>query len=229
MPPGCLRKLPGVRPVAPPDFPPPPPPRRRRASRSRPGPTPSACRVARLAPSPSRLRSEPLMPLKPALAAFHPKGPEPRAMRRVACPFCGHGFDISRKALSVRCPGCTRPLQFEDLALRGRVEGDVSTMGEVELTEPSEMIGRLVCTSPSIRSRPANSPRAPSPSNAARPSEASSPSTLGPRFQPSPAPSPAAPSSPSPGGSAPIASPPSPPSADTAGPFHGFREGQRPA
>mgnify|MGYP006276112299 CR=1 FL=1 len=86
------------------------------------------------------------MPLKPALAAFHPKGPEPRAMRRVACPFCGHGFDISRKAISVRCPHCTRPLQFEDLTLRGRVEGDVSTMGEVELTEPSEMVGRLVCT-----------------------------------------------------------------------------------
>lgn len=93
------------------------------------------------------------MPLKPGLAAFHPRGPEPRTMRRVACPFCSHGFDISRKAISVRCPKCTRPLQFEDLTLRGRVEGDISTMGEVDLTEPSEMIGRLVCTTFTNRGR----------------------------------------------------------------------------
>jgi len=85
------------------------------------------------------------MPLKPALAAFHPKSPEPREVRHVACPYCGKPFAISRKALSVRCPGCTRPLQFEDLSLKGRIEGDVSTMGEVDLAEPSEMIGKLVC------------------------------------------------------------------------------------
>jgi cytoskeletal protein CcmA (bactofilin family) len=47
--------------------------------------------------------------------------------------------------MSVRCPACTRPLEFKDLTLRARMEGDVSTMGHVELENPSEMIGRLVC------------------------------------------------------------------------------------
>jgi len=47
--------------------------------------------------------------------------------------------------MSVRCPACTRPLEFKDLTLRARMEGDVSTMGHVELDNPSEMIGRLVC------------------------------------------------------------------------------------
>lgn len=93
------------------------------------------------------------MPLKPALAAFHPRKPEPKAMRRVACPYCGHGFEISRKAISVRCSKCTRPLAFEDFTLRGRVEGDVSTMGEVDLTEPSELVGRLVCATFTNRGR----------------------------------------------------------------------------
>ncbi len=47
--------------------------------------------------------------------------------------------------MSVRCPTCTRPLEFKDLTLRQRMEGDVSTMGHVQLSNPSEMIGRLVC------------------------------------------------------------------------------------
>jgi len=36
-------------------------------------------------------------------------------------------------------------MEFKDLTLRQRMEGDVSTMGHVELDNPSEMIGRLVC------------------------------------------------------------------------------------
>ena len=47
--------------------------------------------------------------------------------------------------MSARCPACTRPLEFDDLTLRTRLEGDVSTMGHVQLAEPSEMLGRLVC------------------------------------------------------------------------------------
>ena len=85
------------------------------------------------------------MPLRPALAAFHPKGPTPKAVRPVTCPHCSCGFDISQKAMSIRCPQCTRPLAFEDLHLDSKVQGDVSTMGTVHLGGQGEMIGRLVC------------------------------------------------------------------------------------
>lgn len=85
------------------------------------------------------------MPLRPALAAFNPKGPKPKALRQVACPHCSCSFDISSKAMSIRCPQCTRPLAFEDLHLNSKVQGDVSTMGTVHLGDQGEMVGRLVC------------------------------------------------------------------------------------
>lgn len=85
------------------------------------------------------------MPLRPALAAFHPKTPQPKAVRPVTCPHCSNSFDISQKAMSVRCPRCTRPLAFEDLHLDSKVQGDVSTMGTVHLGENGEMVGRLIC------------------------------------------------------------------------------------
>ncbi len=85
------------------------------------------------------------MPLRPALAAFHPKGPKPKAVRTVSCPHCSASFDISQKAMSVRCPQCTRPLAFEDLHLDAKMQGDVSTMGTVHLGESGEMVGRLIC------------------------------------------------------------------------------------
>lgn len=85
------------------------------------------------------------MPLRPALAAFNPKGPKPTAIRAVSCPHCSHGFDISQKAMSIRCPQCTRPLAFEDLHLDSKIQGDVSTMGTVHLGGQGEMVGRLIC------------------------------------------------------------------------------------
>jgi cytoskeletal protein CcmA (bactofilin family) len=85
------------------------------------------------------------MPLKPAMVAFHPRTPQPRDTRQVCCPSCGRSFDISAKAMSVRCPGCTRPLQFADLDVKQRLAGEVATMGRVELHPSGEISGRLVC------------------------------------------------------------------------------------
>lgn len=85
------------------------------------------------------------MPLRPALKTIHPRMPQPRQVRSVCCPHCAKRFEVSARAMSARCPACTRPLEFNDLTLRTRLEGDVSTMGHVVLCEPSEMLGRLVC------------------------------------------------------------------------------------
>lgn len=85
------------------------------------------------------------MPLKPALSTVHPKAPAPREVRKVSCPQCGQAFEISMRAMSVRCPACTRPLEFKDLMLRQKLEGDVCTMGHVGVEGSGEMIGRLVC------------------------------------------------------------------------------------
>ncbi|MEM1210985.1 MAG: hypothetical protein AAGI68_01685 [Planctomycetota bacterium] len=87
------------------------------------------------------------MPLKPALSAFRPRGPRPRQLRHVACPNCSHQFTISRKALTARCPNCTHPLAFEDVSLAGHHQGELSTMGHVELPAESQFTGKLVCGS----------------------------------------------------------------------------------
>ncbi|MEM0915223.1 MAG: polymer-forming cytoskeletal protein [Planctomycetota bacterium] len=85
------------------------------------------------------------MPLKPAMAAFHPRQPQPADKRSVTCPSCGHAFEISAKAMSVRCPTCTRPLQFSDLEIKQRLAGEVATMGRVALHRSGEISGKLVC------------------------------------------------------------------------------------
>jgi hypothetical protein len=77
--------------------------------------------------------------------ALHPRKPAPRDLRHVCCPHCEHKFEVSRRAISLRCPRCTQPLRFEDLVIRHRVKGDLTTMGQVNLAAASEMIGRLAC------------------------------------------------------------------------------------
>ncbi len=66
-------------------------------------------------------------------------------MRRVNCPHCAHRFEVSVKAISLRCPACTRHLRFEDVIIRHRLKGELATMGTVRLEQPSEVIGRVVC------------------------------------------------------------------------------------
>ncbi|MEM6749528.1 MAG: polymer-forming cytoskeletal protein [Planctomycetota bacterium] len=93
------------------------------------------------------------MALKPPLTSWKPQGPKPADARQHACPYCGASFTLSRKAVSVRCPGCTRPLSFEDMDLQGRVEGELSTMGRVTLVDHAEMVGRLTCGSMTSQGR----------------------------------------------------------------------------
>ncbi len=85
------------------------------------------------------------MPLRPPLLAFHPNGPRPPRRRAVHCPSCRHGFELSRRAVSVRCPKCATPIAFDDLSLAQRVEGTITTMGLVTLQSTCGVRGRLTC------------------------------------------------------------------------------------
>jgi len=86
----------------------------------------------------------PVSPIKPALSSIS-RSPAPQTVRQVHCPHCGQRFEASKKAVSLRCPGCTQPMNFEDLTLRRKLNGDLTTMGHVEVSAPSEMAGKLVC------------------------------------------------------------------------------------
>lgn len=63
----------------------------------------------------------------------------------MSCPRCGKGFEVSQKALTVRCPACTSPLRLDDLTLREDQQGTVATMGKVELLPHTALMGMLVC------------------------------------------------------------------------------------
>jgi cytoskeletal protein CcmA (bactofilin family) len=63
----------------------------------------------------------------------------------VRCPFCGHLFEVSRKALILRCPRCTSPLRLEDITVSGNIRGERSTSGFIRITGASIMAGSVVC------------------------------------------------------------------------------------
>jgi len=85
------------------------------------------------------------MPIKPSMLTLHPRKPKPREVRRINCPSCGHCFDVSRRAMSMRCPQCSRPFKLEDVIVKDEHVGELDTMGHVHLTEHSTMSGNLAC------------------------------------------------------------------------------------
>lgn len=86
-----------------------------------------------------------MSPIKPALSALRPAGPHPSVKRKIYCPHCGHGFEASRKAMSLTCPRCTSPLTFKDITIDRPVEGNVDTLGHIQISSASGMSGELAC------------------------------------------------------------------------------------
>lgn len=86
-----------------------------------------------------------MSPLRPSLLSLRPRRPEPSQLRSVTCPRCGRGFDISHKALTVRCPACTNPLRLDDLVMRQDHHGTVTTMGQVQILSHAALTGMIVC------------------------------------------------------------------------------------
>ncbi len=71
--------------------------------------------------------------------------PQPQTLRRVWCPECEHTFDVSARAMSVRCPRCGAGMAPSDLELRASIHGDVKIIGRVTIPADMEMCGRLLC------------------------------------------------------------------------------------
>lgn len=49
------------------------------------------------------------------------------------------------RAMSVRCPHCTSPLRFEDFEIDSEIHRDVNTMGVVNITPTSQVVGNVSC------------------------------------------------------------------------------------
>ena len=45
--------------------------------------------------------------------------PKPERPRQIDCYHCGHGLDVSGRAMSTTCPECNRGLVIEDVRIKG--------------------------------------------------------------------------------------------------------------
>lgn len=66
-------------------------------------------------------------------------------MRQVTCPACGRKTDVSAKAMSLRCPHCTQPIQLDDFVFDRSTDGRLKTMGQVTIAPDCEMNGEVTC------------------------------------------------------------------------------------
>ncbi|MCE9590492.1 MAG: polymer-forming cytoskeletal protein [Planctomycetes bacterium] len=87
-----------------------------------------------------------MSPIRPVFNLFHLRTPRPSKTRDVRCSNCSHQFEVSQRALVVRCPRCTHPVRLEDVTIRHEVHGDMHTLGNVRITPGSTVVGRLVCS-----------------------------------------------------------------------------------
>lgn len=87
-----------------------------------------------------------MSPIKPVFNLFHLRTPRPAKTRDVRCSNCSHHFEVSQRALAVRCPRCTHPVRLEDVTIRHEVQGDMHTLGNVRITPGSSVVGRLACS-----------------------------------------------------------------------------------
>ncbi len=89
----------------------------------------------------SRRRSESTAPsLRDLLQTRYPT-------RNVACPQCRRIVEAPRRAMTLRCPFCTAPLQLQDALVSRPVVGTVTTLGTVKVTRRGCVRGRVDCSS----------------------------------------------------------------------------------
>lgn len=85
-----------------------------------------------------------MSPIRPSLVG-RPRPPRPAQVRRVHCPGCSHSFEVSRRAIILRCPKCTGPVRLEDYTLRDQQEVELSTMGDVHVIAGAMINGNVIC------------------------------------------------------------------------------------
>lgn len=67
--------------------------------------------------------------------------------RDATCPHCGRTFTAALKAVQLRCPGCQKPLQFQDAEITRPTQMNLATLGGVHVTRKGALTGRIDCGS----------------------------------------------------------------------------------
>ncbi|MBN1425649.1 polymer-forming cytoskeletal protein [Candidatus Fermentibacteria bacterium] len=66
-----------------------------------------------------------------------------RAMRTVACPYCGRETSVAREAISVPCAACNRRIELEDLQVTENIGRDLMTGASVLIRKEATVFGSI--------------------------------------------------------------------------------------
>jgi hypothetical protein len=70
-----------------------------------------------------------------------PTGPRP-----IHCYLCGHGFEVSARAMSTTCPACNKAIKVEDVVVKSYLPvTDLQTCGRISVTARGRVAAKRVC------------------------------------------------------------------------------------
>lgn len=68
-----------------------------------------------------------------------------QAKRTVYCYLCGHGIEVSPRAMSTTCPGCHKAIKIEDVIVKSYVPVvDLQTCGMIRITKRGRVAAKRI-------------------------------------------------------------------------------------
>lgn len=65
--------------------------------------------------------------------------------RAIRCYFCGHGFEVSTRTMSVPCPKCNKALKVEDVNIKTYLPvNDLQTCGKITVAKNGRVVAKLI-------------------------------------------------------------------------------------
>jgi len=66
--------------------------------------------------------------------------------RQWGCPHCGEKFEAARRAMTLKCPHCAKPIRFEDVVFNRSSSETLTTLGRVRITRRGSVQGVINCS-----------------------------------------------------------------------------------
>lgn len=65
--------------------------------------------------------------------------------RHCQCPHCRAEFEAALRAVTLKCPNCARPIQFQDVVFHRSSAESLTTLGSVRITRRGSVQGHINC------------------------------------------------------------------------------------
>lgn len=65
--------------------------------------------------------------------------------RQWQCPHCETRFEAAMRAVTLKCPSCAKPIQFQDVVFNRTSAETLTTLGTVRITRRGSVQGNISC------------------------------------------------------------------------------------